>query len=280
VRGSSLAWPASLDALRPFIVTYWSGRTVADMPDDVYAVVDAAGFRQKHLNLALFALDADGKVLRSSNPQVRPSATRFDPESMGRDFRRQLDDMLDGLPLPKVASADPPKLTLPDVTGDGRPAGVRVFLTFAKNRLNHYRTPTVEAVKWTAAMRDALRYPDERRGVSADGLRPLLEQLYPPAIMDGHGGCRRIDADLTLTPAGSDGATRYAVLKGTVAIELDNANRTRYEGPLALVVTYAADNAAARALRGVGTWDVPKHNPQGQVAETIRMTAAIESRPD
>lgn len=250
------------------------------MPDDVLSVVEAAGFRQKHLNLALFALDADGKLLRSSNPYVRPPAFRFDPDAMGRDFRRQLDDMLDGLALPKAAATHPPKLTLPDVTGDGRPAGVRVYLTFAKNRLNHYRTPTVEAVKWTSAMRDALRYPAERRTVETEALRPVLEQLYPPAIMDGQGGCRRIDADLTLTPAGGEGGTRYAVLKGTVGIELDNANRTAYSGPLSLVVSYDTIDPAARTLRGVGTWRVPKHRPEGRVAETIPMTAAIESRPD
>ena len=38
VRGSSLVWPATLDALRPFVLTWWSGRTVSDMPADVRAV--------------------------------------------------------------------------------------------------------------------------------------------------------------------------------------------------------------------------------------------------
>lgn len=250
------------------------------MPDDVSAVVEAAGFRQQHLNLALFALDADGKLLRSLNPQVRPGATRFNPESMGRDFQRQLEDMLAGLSLPRVSAKNPVKLTLPDVTGEDKPAGVRIYLSFGANKLNHYRTPTVEAVKFTPAMRDALKYPDRSRTVAAEDLKPILEQLYPPAIMDGHGGCRRIDARFTLSPAGSDADRRFAILKGTVAIELDNQNRTSYEGPLDLVVTYSNDDAGPRTLRGVGSWVFPKHNPQGQVVERIRMTAAIESRPE
>lgn len=280
MRGSSLAWPASLERLRPFIVTYCSARTVDDMSDDVRAVIVAGGFRHPHLNLALFALDADGKLLRSYDPFVRPPYFHFDPELQGRDFRRQLDDMLDGLNLPAHAAASPAKLTLPDAAGNDPLAGVRVYLTFGTNKLNHYRTPTVEAVAFTAAMRALLRYPDAPRSIAAAELRPLLSQLYPPAIMDGHGGCRRIDADLTLAPAGSENGQRQAILKGTVSIELDNPNRTRYDGPLALVLRYGGDDPAPRSLRGTGSWTVPKHNPQGQVVESIRMIAAFESRPD
>ncbi len=280
MRGSSLAWPASLDKLRPFIVTYWSGRTKDDAPTDVNAVIDAAGFTHKHINFALFALDADGKLLRSMIPEVRPDASRFDPESMGKNFRQQLDKMLDGLTFTKVVTANVPKLVLPDIGGTDPLAGVRVYLTFANNRLNHYRTPTVEAVKFTDKMRKALSYPEQARTITADELRPMLEQLYPPAIMDGHGACRRIDASLKLAPSKGKDGERSALLTGNVSIELDNTNRTKYEGPISIVITYAADNAAPKSLRGVGTWDVPKHDPHGQVAETIRMTAAIESRPD
>ena len=67
---------------------------------------------------------------------------------------------------------------------------------------------------------------------------------------------------------------------GNVRIELDNTSRISYEGPLSLVITYAADNPAPRTLRGVGTWHVPKHDMQGHPAEWIKMTAAIESRPE
>lgn len=280
MRGSSLAWPASLDKLRPFIVTYWSGRTADDAPPEVGAVIDAASYRDKHINFALFALDADGKLLRSMIPTVRPGELAFNPETQGRAFRKQLDEMLDGLKLQTVTATDPPRLALPDACGTEPLSGLRVYLTFAANRLNHYRTPTVEAINVTDKMRTALRYPDEVRTVSADDLRPMLEQMYPPAIMDGHGTCRSIVAELQLKPAESKDGQRRSLLSGNVRIELDNTSRISYEGPLSLVITYAADNPAPQTLRGIGTWYVPKHDMQGRPVEWIKMTAAIESRPE
>lgn len=72
VRGSSLAWPASLETLRPFIVTWWSGRTLDDMPPDISAVYTSAGFRESVLNLGLVALNSRGEVLSASVPWVQP----------------------------------------------------------------------------------------------------------------------------------------------------------------------------------------------------------------
>lgn len=266
--------------LRPFIVTYWSGRTTDDAPPEVAAVIEAARFTHQHINLALFALDADGKLLRSLNPEVKPGKNRFDPESQGRDFHRQLQDMLANLTLPAAPATNPSKLALPDVKGADALAGARVYLTFGANRLNHYRTPTVEAVSFTDAMRSALQYPEQPRTLPAAALRPLLEQLYPPAIMDGHGGCRRIDGTFRLSPAGDIDGKPVAMLTGTVAIELDNEMNTKYEGPLSIVVSYAKGNPAAKSMRGVGAWEFPKYNPNGEIVEKITMTAAIESRPD
>ena len=135
VRGSSLVWPATLETLRPFVLTWWSGRTVDDMPKDVRAVFDAANFRQPHINLALVVLDEKGQYLRSSVPNVRPPSFRFDPEAQGRDFKDQLDELLVGLTLPKVERPAKPKLTLPEICDDGQPSGVRIYLTAEANRL-------------------------------------------------------------------------------------------------------------------------------------------------
>lgn len=245
------------------------------MPADVRQVIESAGLAQKHINLALVVLDADGKVLRSTIPYIRPPAFRFDPEAQGKDFARQLHELLDGLTLPPAPPADPNRLSLPDVKH-----GLRVYLTFDANRLNHYRTPTVEAVAMTDGMKAALRHPANARDVAAADLRPLLQQLYPPAIMDGKGGCRRIDGRLRIAPAGTRDGDRWAILQGTVALELDNTAGTRYDGPLTLAIRYARAGDEMVSLRGVGSWSVPKHTPDGRVAETIRMTAAIESRPE
>src|SRR3954453_15086540 len=112
VRGSSLVWPATLDALRPFILTWWSGRTVEDMPADIRAVHGDAALGARHINLALVVLDEGGRVLRASVPSVRPGRVRFAPEGAGRDFSRQFDELLRALPLPKLKAPARPMLTL------------------------------------------------------------------------------------------------------------------------------------------------------------------------
>jgi len=274
VRGSSLVWPATLDALRPFILTWWSGRTVNDMPGDVRAVYDDADFGGRHINIALVILDDRGRVLRASVPSVRPGESRFDPESQGRDFKRQLDELLKGLALPRVEAPAEPKLTLPGLCTEGRPKGVRIYLTADRNRLNHYRTPIVEAVPITDSVRAALHYPDAETGLAARDLEPWLEQVYPAAIMDGRGGFRSIEGALRLKPAGQDAGHRYAVLEGQIDFHLDNASRTRYRGDLAFVLTYLLKDRAVATLRGVIDCTVPKG------PEWIRLVAAVESLPE
>jgi hypothetical protein len=280
VRGSSLAWPDVLATLRPFIVTSSTARTTDDLPDELRGLYREAGFRDTHVNFVLFVLDADGKLLRWLQPVIRPPQFHFDPEAQGRDFKRQLDQLLDGLPLPRPDADAKPKLTLPDVSGDGHPAGLRVYLSFAQNRLNHYRTPTVEALALSDEMKQALHYADTQKEVPVSALKPLLEQLYPPAIMDGSGGFRSITGTLKLKPAGAGSKHRYAVLEGKVQFLMDNRNRTTYACNVALVLAYPKDSTKILSLRGVAEGTVPKHNPQGQIVERIKMTAAIESRPE
>ncbi len=274
VRGSSLAWPESLEAVRPFIITWWSGRTLQDMPDEIRRVVDAAGFRQPHINLALVVLDEKGNVLNSIVPRIRPGAFRGDPEAQGRDFKSQLDELLKNLKIPSGERPARPRLTLPDVCGEGQPAGVRIFLTFAANRLNHYRTPVIEAVPMSPEVSESLRYPAEAKTVTAAQLRPWMEQIYPAAIMDGKGGFRSIEGRLRFSPAGDDADFRYAVIEGDVDFLLDNEAQSAYRGNLSLVLKYKRDSDALYSIRGVCESTIPKG------PERIRMTAAIESRPE
>ncbi len=268
VRGSSLAWPESLDVLRPFIVTWWSGRTVSDMPTDVRAVYDQADFGTNHINLALTVVDENGKLLRSTIPFVQPPAFQFDPAAQGRSFKSQLDALLKDLPLPKVQTS--PKLNLPDLTG----FGVRLYLTFGSNRLNHYRTPTVEVVPMTGEQRKALSYSGQEHEINVADIQPWLEQMYPPAIMDGFGGFSKITGKLISSPAGQDKDYRYCLIKGDVNFELDNRGQSGYAGKLDLVLRYPLEGKELHSLRGVMVSEVPKG------PELIPMTVAIESRPE
>lgn len=272
VRGSSLVWPETLETLRPFILTWWSGRTVDDMPSDIKAIHDTASLKGKHINIALVVLDENGKHLRNSIPEVRPGKHRFDPELQGKDFKRQLDSLVKGLALPKVDTK--PKLTLPGLCTEGQPNGVRIYLTAAENRLNHYRTPIVEAVPINDAIRKTLEYPDSSRTLNAHDLKPWLEQVYPAAIMDGKGGFRAIDGKLKFMAAGSDEMHRFAVIRGEVNFELDNSGRTRYCGDLAIVLKYPPTASKIESLRGVIDCVVPKG------PERIKLAVAIESLPN
>jgi hypothetical protein len=278
VRGSSLAYPPVLETLRPFIVTYASARSVEDFPEDVRALCGPPGQRPRNMNLGLMVLAADGKLVRQLVPFIRPPAFHCEPEAQGKDFKRQLDQLLDGVPLPPASSA-PRRLALPDVPGKGDLAGVRVYLTFGANRLNHFRTPTVEAVAMTEKLRERLRYPETALTLEADALRPWLEQIYPPAVMDGKGGFERIAGTLTLRPAGRRDDIRYALISGEVQFALDNKTRIAYEGKLSIVLEYAPGAVTPRSVRGVCDCIFPKHNPEGRVVERIQMTAALESRP-
>lgn len=274
VRGSSLVWPATLDMLHPFILTWWSGRTIREMPADVRAVYDEAGLGTQHINLALVIMDERGRVLRASVPRVRPAELRFDPVAQGRDFKHQLDDLVRGLPLPMARADAQPKLTLPNICTEGRPNGVRIYLTAGQNHLNHYRTPIVEAVPMTDFIRDALQYPDTATTLTAKDLRPWLEQVYPAAIMDGKGGFRSIEGRMTFKPAGQDSGARYAVLEGEINFELDNTSRSRYRGDLAFVLQYSVKERALETLRGILDCTVPKG------PERIKLLAAVESLPE
>ena len=100
VRGSSLAWPESLDTLRPFVMTWWSGRTIKDMPADVRAVHTAGGFESRH-QPGPGGAQLAGEGAHSYLPRIQPPGFGFDPGAQGRDFRWQLDDMLAGVELPR-----------------------------------------------------------------------------------------------------------------------------------------------------------------------------------
>lgn len=274
VRGSSLAWPGTIDTLRPFIVTWWSGRTVEDMPADIRAVHDSAGFAGRHINMALVVLDENGKHLRSSIPQVSPPSFRFDPEAQGRGFKRQLEELTKGMALPKVEPPEKPVLTLPTVCGAGKPNGVRIYLTAEENRMNHYRTPIIEAVPLTQSVREVLKYSNWDRALTAADLKPWLEQIYPAAIMDGKGGFNRIDGALTFKLMGKNETQRFATITGTVDFELDNASRTTYRGELEIALRYSLNDPGVASIRGVLSFTVPKG------PEKIKLVAALESLPE
>lgn len=279
MRGSSLSSPAALEVLRPFIVAVWNGRSEADMPADVREVFEAARRTPQQTNIRLCVLDSDGRFVRAFPPfpGQNPSSLGFDPQRMGNYLKQEIQQATAGMKLPAVAPRA--ELTLPEVSGAGQPAGVRLFVSFAGSRMGHFRAPVVEAVALRDAERELLRRPAESRAVPAVTLRRWLEQFYPPAVMDGYGGFERITGTLQLSPAGADAAARYAVLQGEVQFTLDNRRATTYSARLELVLEYDLKTNALATVRGVMEGVFPRQDQTGRTVEQVRMTAAIESRP-
>ncbi len=279
MRGSSLSSPAVLETLRPFIVVVWNGRSNEDMPADVREVYYAAGSPPNHQNIRLFVLDSAGKVIRgfAPFPANDPTSLGFDQKRMGQYLKGQIDQSTVGLKLPQVAVKK--TLTLPDIQGTTEPAGVRLFVSFEDNRMHHFRVPVVETVVLLEAERKALRLPAEARTIPAATLRRWLEQYYPPAVMDGMGGFEKITGTLQLQPAGADAQSRYAILRGDVQFVLDNESATGYQAKLEMVLRYDRTSPELQTVRGIMEADFPRQDRFGRTVETVRMTAAIESRP-
>jgi hypothetical protein len=122
--------------------------------------------------------------------------------------------------------------------------------------------------------RKALSYSAHEHEIKVADIQPWLEQMYPPAIMDGFGGFSKITGKLTASPAGKDKDYRYVLVKGDVSFELDNQGRASYSGKLDLVLRYPLKSPSLQSIRGVMASEVPKG------PEMIPMTVAIESRPD
>ena len=279
MRGSSLSSPVVLEALRPFIVVVWNGRSNEDMPADVREVYYAAGPSRDHANIRLCVLNSEGKVMRGFTPfpDNNPGSLDFDQRRMGQYLKDQIDQSTVGMKLPKVAVKK--TLTLPDITGTTQPAGVRLFVSFEDNRMHHYRVPVVETVAIQEAERKALRLPTETRTIQAADLRRWLEQYYPPAVMDGMGGFEKISGTLQFEPAGADAQSRYANLRGDVQFVLDNESATGYRAKLELVLRYDKTSPELQSVRGIMEGSFPRQDRYGRTVESVRMTAAIESRP-
>jgi hypothetical protein len=249
------------------------------MPADVREVYEEARRTPQQTNIRLCVLDSQGKLVRAFPPfpGENPGSLGFDPQRMGNYLQQQVQQSTVGMKLPQVAPRT--SLTLPDVEGTGQPAGVRIFVSFKANQIGQFRVPAVEAVALRDSEREALRLPGEPRAVPASTLRRWLEQFYPPGVMDGYGGFDRITGTLQLTPAGADATARYAVLAGDVQFTLDNRTATTYSGRLELLMEYGLKSDALATVRGVMEGNFPREDRFGRANETVRMAAAIESRP-
>ncbi|WP_309709020.1 hypothetical protein [Armatimonas sp.] len=258
-----------LELLKPFIVTSWNGRRLSEMPAGVKKVFEKGRLGGDNVNIAFFVLSSEGEVLRAGIPFVQPGYFRMDSAAMGADMVRQLKDFFKDLDIPSAPKA-PREPVLPDITT----SGFRVFLTFGSNKINHYRTPVIETIVFTPELAALFARPKATKMLDAAALKPLLSVLYPPAVMDGMGGFRKLTGSFTLEPLPGEAA---AVLTGAPTLILDDRNATTYTGPLELALRYPPGKPLT--ARGTFTALFPRFRPDGEIAETVSLTAAFETRP-
>ena len=280
MRGSSLSHASVIEILKPFIVTSWTGRSTRTAPAEVRAVYDQVRKRMPS-NIVLFVLDSDARVVDAfvPFPEGNIRSLGFNSSRMGTYVRDKIASAIDGMDLPRVKRSEE-EVHPPDIDDLGYKEGLRIFLSLESRLKGNYKMPTVEVVPLTKGEKKALAYSKKSKSVDAVDLKGWLEQIYPPAIMERTGYIKSISGMLTLTPAGSKGNRRFALLEGEVQFLFDDAKGTRYKGDLSLVLSYPKDSSNFMTVRGVFEGVYPKSDRMQKRTMDIRMTAALESRPD
>ena len=269
MRGGPLSHQDVLKTLKPFVVATWNGRPGTE-PEDVKAAKELA--KPGNRNISCIIFDSAGKFAGAFWPMP-------DGEPMGSDgavafVKKKIEEFSSGLAKPESKKTG---LTLPTAAG----SGVRIYIALKASGRGpgNYKAPTVEAVTTTDVERKALAYPSAARDVKADELKRWLGQVYPAAIMDSSGKPPEISGTLTLSPAGTDGQKRRAIMKGEVTFQMDDKAATKYRVALEGVVTYGTGPEFV-SLRAVLDGVYPKSDPHHSKPVEFRMTAVMESTPE
>ena len=233
------------------------------------------------LNVFMFVLDPHGRVVHEFHglPGGERSAGpgRSDHQAEIRKARAKLE--LPQVGAQRVAGA---LKGLPDLEArdSAVPAGVRLFIRQDEPGNTVFSTvPVVELVAMKPDEWQPLAFDRRESEIAADGLKSWLVWLYPAAIRaaDEQKRFQKFDGTLKLSPAGSDGNFRYALLRGRIRLAKSDDTESAFEGELQAVLTYPSDTAGVHSLRGIveGTY---LYRTRGTSRELLRV--AIESRPE
>ncbi|HBO52718.1 MAG TPA: hypothetical protein DD471_12105 [Planctomycetes bacterium] len=276
--------------LRPFIAASWHGhRDDPTLPKPVQEVwrrkFSNRQARNKQSNVDLAVLDSSGKLVHwfDGFRRIEPQGFRGGQkrESLGSYTVRELQIALLGLDPAEIREKKHP-LVLPDV----EEPGVRVFVQLLDDRMRAYRAPVVEAVALEKADWKTLEYPRKKRSVDAGDLKKWLAQVYPPGVMERTSQqtkmvyqISKVEGELTLEAAGSNGKTRYAILSGQVKLTDEGPGDFSYEGKLEIVLTYGSTRAKVLSLKGVFDGIYPRYSRVQERVRKIPLRAAFESLP-
>lgn len=261
-------------ALAPYIVTLWNGREPEDAPDDVQQLMRQRQRSRSQSNIHVFVLDTQGQLVHSFDAMtdLHPAPMHDLKKRMPGYFKQELSRAAAKMNFTPAIPTTKPTPHLPTASAPG----IRVYVTMGENRMQHFMVPTVEAVSIDQEEQKQLRYPAEARKMEATVVKRWLATMYPPAVMDGHGGMDQVKGTLTFTPAGENATHRFATVRGTVKLQLDNVSKISYQGPLDLMLQYKKDSDEVVAVWGLFTSKVPRGDQRGKAVEYVNLTSAIE----
>lgn len=285
-----------IETLGPFIVTSWHGhRDDAKIPNAVRKVWsekfrgerrgrDRGRGPKEQSNVDLAVLDADGKVVHSFDGFRRPRGDRRSGrrESLAEYTAREIHKAVErlGEKPPRRGKGD---VKLPDIK---KGSGVRVFVRLMDDRMKAYQAPVVEIVPLATDDWQVLALPKKQRAVSAAKLEKWLSQVYPPGVMERVDRrtkkvykVEKVEGELTLSPAGSDGDRDFALLRGTVRLTDEGPDDFSYRGKLEVVLSYSRSSPGTPTLRGVFSGIYPRYDRFRRRTREIPLRAAFESRP-
>lgn len=283
--------PRVVAALKPYIITAWSGhRGDADLPDIVRELW-ARKFQQGRGEKAIRQSNVDIAMLAPSGQMIH-SFDAIGDASYGRpadlvnrtlgQIRRATSRLPSG--LPRASATRPALLRLPDAAV-GK-SGLRVFVKFDDHLMPAYRRPVVEFVP--LARRDwlSLSWPEKRRDVDASLLTKWLSQVYPPGVMERVDkvtkqpfAITRVTGTLSLSPHTPYAGERYAVASGKVRLEDSSDDNFFFEGTLDLVLTYTRNDPEVQTVKGVFRGLYPRSDRRRGTTRRIPLDAVFESRP-
>jgi hypothetical protein len=272
---SFLASPPIIDLLRPFVVTsaHTGRQDLSDVEPAAREIFRGSPLSvdPQRLNVFMFALDQGGQVVHGFHGLPPGRQGRAYYEAQIRTAREQL-KVREGKAVEVKTLAGLPDLP----TGAApTPAGVRLLI----RRGEGGGVPVVEVVPMAPAAWEPLAFSATARTIDAETLKPWLAQLYPPAIRAADAGkpFRTCSGALTLQPAGADGKTRYALLRGSFRLEKATQAESSLEGQLDAVVSYGSDKPEVQTVRGVvdGTYVY-----RARATTQVKLSAVIESRPE
>ena len=276
--------PAVIEQLQPYIVTAWHGhRNDQDIPKQVRDVwywkfMPPRGTAQSNVDLAI--INPEGEVVYCFDAFHRPFTRP--PLSLAQYTTREVQRAEQLLQLDRLPPRTNP-ISLPGLDGQ---RGVRVFVTLKDDRMIAYQAPIVEVVPLSDSDWHVLDYPEQPRQVNAMDLHKWLSQVYPAGIMERTNQLTKkvyriasTEGALSLLPAQNDGATRRAILSGTVVLTDEGKDHFSYQGRIRVVLTYPLDQPEPSSLKGVFEGIYPRRDRIHNRTRQLPLVAAFESLP-